>query len=147
MRHHRRAPLVTARTALTDTTAFFALMYPRESHHVESEAIARRLHAERWQLFTTNFIRAETHALVLNRLGHQMADRALHQIGQGSPTTIVRVTEQDEVHALALIAKYQDKDFTLTDATSFVVVERLGITHAFTFDDDFRQYGWLVLQP
>jgi predicted nucleic acid-binding protein len=26
-----------------------------------------------------------------------------------------------------------------------VVMERLGITHAFSFDDDFRQYGWTIL--
>lgn len=61
------------------------------------------------------------------------------------PDSLVRVTEEDEQAALDLIARYRDKSFSLTDATSFVVMERLGITHAFSFDDDFRQYGWTVL--
>jgi uncharacterized protein len=58
---------------------------------------------------------------------------------------IVRVEAVVEESALALISRYRDKDFTLTDATSFVLMERLGIRHAFTFDDDFRQYGLIVL--
>lgn len=60
-------------------------------------------------------------------------------------TTLVRVTEEDEEAALNLIARYHDKDFSLTDATSFVVMERLGLRHALSFDDDFRQYGWILL--
>ena len=45
----------------------------------------------------------------------------------------------------AYLARYRDKDFTLTDATCFAIMERLGIGAAFTFDDDFRQYGVVVL--
>lgn len=49
--------------------------------------------------------------------------------------------------ARAILRRYSDKDFTLTDATSFVVMEALGIREAFTFDDHFRQYGFEVLSP
>ena len=58
---------------------------------------------------------------------------------------LVRVTEADEAAALALIARYRDKDFSLTDATSFVVMDRLGLRHALSFDSDFRQYGLILL--
>ena len=136
---------LAARTALVDSSAFFALAYPRESNNAAARAIAHRLALERWQLFITNFIRAEAHALILNRLGHHVADRFLQELRRGGATILVRVTEDDEDKALALIDQYRDKDFTLTDATSFVVMERLSITHAFTFDDDFKQYGWIVL--
>jgi len=37
--------------------------------------------------------------------------------------------------------------YTLMDATSFVVMERLGITTAFAFDHHFRQYGFVIMQP
>ena len=43
--------------------------------------------------------------------------------------------------------KYQDKDFSLTDAISFAVMERLQITQAFTFDRHFAQYGFTLVQP
>jgi predicted nucleic acid-binding protein len=54
---------------------------------------------------------------------------------------IVRVTPEDEAKAREITYRYDDKDFSLTDATSFAVMERLGIRAAFTFDRDFRQYG------
>jgi predicted nucleic acid-binding protein len=55
------------------------------------------------------------------------------------------VSLRDERRAREIIAQYDDKDFTLTDATSFAVMERLGITYAFTFDHHFTQYGFIAL--
>jgi predicted nucleic acid-binding protein len=43
--------------------------------------------------------------------------------------------------------QYDDKAFSLTDATSFGVMERLGTSQAFTFDRNFLQYGIPPLSP
>ena len=137
--------IITARAAFIDSSAFFALAYSRDANNPAAREIAQRLASEHWQLFTTNFVRAEAHALILNRANHRVADRFLQGLKGSESPTIMRITEADEEQALALIDRYKDKDFTITDATSFVVMERLGITQAFTFDDDFRQYGLLVL--
>jgi predicted nucleic acid-binding protein len=65
-----------------------------------------------------------------------------------SSTVIVRVRASDERHAREIIATYDDKDFSLIDALSFAVMERLGITHAFSLDRHFAQYGFILLdQP
>src|SRR4051812_40970194 len=114
-----RGSRTTSHAAFLDSSAFYALADPQDANNAAAKRIAQRLHAERWRLITTNFIRAEAHALLLNRLGHRVADRFLQET---SATTLIRVTEADEERALALIARYQDKDFTLTDATSFVVM-------------------------
>lgn len=103
-----------------------------------------QLITEHWRLFTTNFILAETHALLTSRLNSQIALRALHEIDR-SATTIVRVTVEDERQARAVLATYADKTFSLTDALSFVVMARVGITTAFTFDRHFAQYGLSTL--
>jgi predicted nucleic acid-binding protein len=133
-----------SRSVFLDSSAFYALADPRDSMNRAAKRIAQRLHSERWRLVTTNFVRAEAHALLLNRLGHAAADRFLREI---AAATFVRVTMDDEEQALDLIQRYRDKDFTVTDATSFVVMERLGISQAFSFDDDFRQYGLSLLRP
>jgi predicted nucleic acid-binding protein len=137
---------VPRHAAFTDTGAYFALGVTRDINHAAARAIGVQLIAERWRLYTTNYILAETHALYLNRVGRADALRALERI-EGSDTTIVRVTSADERRARAIIEQYTDKDFTLTDATSFAVMERLAITHAFTFDRNFSQYGFAVLTP
>jgi predicted nucleic acid-binding protein len=129
-----------------DTSAYFALADPDERTHQTARAISRRLIGERWRLFTTNFVLAETHALLLRRLGRTMALRVLLDIDH-STTTIVRVGTADEHRAREILARYTDKDFSLTDATSFAVMERLDIVAAFSFDRDFTQYGFTALQP
>jgi predicted nucleic acid-binding protein len=132
--------------AFVDTAAYYALGVVHDGRHTDARAIGQQLVAERWQLVTTNFILAETHALYLNRVGRHEALRALEAV-ERSNTTIIRVTAADERRARTIIVQYHDKDFTLTDATSFAIMERLGISHAFTFDRNFMQYGFTVLTP
>lgn len=107
-------------------------------------AIQNRLIVERWRLFTTSFVLAETHALLLNRLSQHIATAFLRNLEQGT-TTLVWVTRADVQHANAIIYQYDDKDFSLTDATSFAVMEPLRISYAFIFDHHFTQYGLTVL--
>ena len=64
-----------------------------------------------------------------------------------SDTTIIRVTQADEARARQIIARYDDKNFSLTDATSFAIMDRLGISRAMSFDGNFEQYGLTVLTP
>jgi predicted nucleic acid-binding protein len=139
------APLpLPLRRVLIDTSAFFALTAPRDDDHHTALAIQQRLISERWRLYTTNLVLAETHALLLTRLGRIIALRTLQRIDH-STTTIVRISVADETRAREIISQYDDKDFSLTDATSFAVMERLRIPYAFTFDRNFTQYGLTVL--
>ena len=43
-----------------------------------------------------------------------------------------------------IIARYEDKTRSYTDATSFAVMERLGLKVAFAFDPHLRQHGFQV---
>jgi predicted nucleic acid-binding protein len=133
-----------SRRLLIDTSAFFALTASRDDDHRTALAIQQRLITERWRLYTTNLVLAETHALLLTRLGRTIALRTLQRIDH-STTTIVRISGADETRAREIIIQYDDKDFSLTDATSFAVMERLRIPYAFTFDRNFTQYGLAVL--
>ena len=117
----------------------------RDTHHPAAQAALSQLIAERRPFFTTNFILAETHALLLTKVNRDVAARVLFEIDNSQMTTIVRVSASDEARAREIIRQYQDKNFSLTDATSFAVMERLGITQAFTFDGNFSQYGLTVL--
>jgi len=130
--------------ALVDTSAYYALIDRGERTHQDAVVIQQRLMQERWRLWTTNFILAEIPALTLSRLGYHTALTALQRI-DASNTIIIRVTADHERSARALIVRYHDKAFSLTDALSFVVMERLDISHAFSFDHNFTQYGLQLL--
>ena len=130
-----------------DSGAFFALSDPKEANHHPARAIATRLTGERWQAYTTNFVVAETHALVLSRRGQIVARRVLAEIDRGSIGAIIRVEVADETRAQQIIHRYTDKDSSLTGAISFAVMERAGIDHAFTFDRHFVQYGFTAVGP
>lgn len=142
----RVPPSLNARRVLVDSAAYYAIADEKSPDHTRSIAVMARLAVQNRHLFTTNFILAETHALVLNRLGRDMAARVLRRIDQ-STTTFVRVSASDERRAREIITTHDDKDYSLTDATSFAVMERLRIGAAFTFDRHFAQYGFAVLGP
>jgi predicted nucleic acid-binding protein len=110
--------------------------------------LLRRLVGARSSQVTTNFVLAEAHALIVNRTRrHVLGAQFLERIYASRSLRRIRVTSTDEQHAIALVLRYRDKLFSLTDATSFVVMERLGIRHAFTFDADFAQYGLTIVTP
>jgi predicted nucleic acid-binding protein len=126
-----------------DTSAYFALYSTEDDHHARAVAVAM---AARRRLFTTNYIVAETHALFLRRVGRDAGALFLEETDRGS-TVVERVSLQDEQRAREIIFSQTDKTCSLTDATSFAVMERLRIGTAFTFDRHFAQYGFAVLGP
>src|SRR5918911_2144493 len=132
------------RRTFVDTSAYFALLDADDENHTQARTISERLTAESWRLFTTSFVLAETHALLLNRLSQPIATRFLRDMDH-SPTTLIWVTPRDVERAKAIIYQYTDKDFPLTDAASFAVMERLRIPAAFPFDRHFAQYAFTVL--
>lgn len=132
---------------LIDTGAYYAATDASEQRHTAAIATAEQIERERWRTFTTNFVLAETHALLLRRVGRHVAWQVLQRL-ERSQVVIVRVSAADERRAHTILGQYRDKDFSLTDATSFAVMERLRIGSAFTFDRNFTQYGFDVLpQP
>ena len=127
-------------TLLWDTGAAVALVNKRDQWHVAAKKRLRLLQRRRGRLVLTNFLVGEIYALLLSRLGGAVARHWL----ETNDVAVERVTEGDELRAKAILLRYTDKDFSYVDATSFAVMERLGLQTAFTFDAHFAQYGFTV---
>ena len=132
-------------TVFVDTSAYIALAKADDANHTEAVAIFKTLRQQRAQLVTTNYMAAETHALLLRYFGYPSARKYLQDLDKSRVTVLVHAEEEDEAKARAIIYRYTDKDFSLADAISFAVIGRLKISQAFTFDRHFEQYGVKVL--
>jgi uncharacterized protein len=131
------------RRVFVDSSAYLALLDRNDEHHQRAQATLAALADGRYRQFTTNVLIIEAHALMLAELGIAPASAFLRAVDD-SHTVVVRVRAADEMRAKALLFQYADKDFSFTDAISFVVMERLDIRFAFTFDRHFSQYGFAV---
>jgi len=127
-------------SVLVDSGAWAALANAADRNHTEAVAIRRGIERSRARLFGTNFLVDETYTLMLARLGYRFAVRFLDEL-RASSLTIVRIEPRDEHQAEQILRQFDDKRFSYTDATSFAVMERLGIEAAFTFDKNFTEYG------
>jgi predicted nucleic acid-binding protein len=124
-------------TLLFDTGAVVALVNRRDQWHDQAVDRLRRLERLGHSLLLTNFLVGEIYALLLSRLGGDVARRWLRE----NDVVVERVTERDEARARSILLRFTDKDFSYVDATSFALMERLGLSSAFSFDRHFGQYG------
>jgi uncharacterized protein len=128
-----------------DSSGFLALVNRRDAYHqAASRAWTSLIVRDGWQTFTNHFVLAEAHALFLTRLGYAPAVTFLREM-ERSATAVLPVLPADESAARQLMYRYTDKRFSLTDATSFVLMERNGISVALTSDRNFAQYGFQML--
>ena len=125
------------RGVLWDSSAILALIDADDADHVRAVAAARRIAAEKRPSFITNYIEAETHALLLRKLGRTIAREWLLTGG----LTVVRALPGEEQRAKEILVRHSDKNWTLCDAISFAVLDARHVRRAFSFDHHFRQYG------
>lgn len=127
-----------------DTGAWFSAFVPWDVDH--SAAVAWFL-GNQEPLLTTDFVVDETLTLLRSRGERSRALALCQRFFDGSLATLHFLTEDDLRDASDVFRRYSDKDWSFTDCSSKVVVERLGIKMAFAFDRHFLQFGTVVVVP
>lgn len=125
-----------------DSSAFYALMDKKDKHGMAIEQILKQ---EDVSLVTTNYIFAETISLVTKRLGKKVAIQVAKMIRASELIQVEHVSEDLQEKAWKFFEKYQDKDFDLIDATSFLVCKAHEIKQVLSLDHHFVQMGFEVL--
>ncbi|MDE0136327.1 MAG: PIN domain-containing protein [Acidimicrobiaceae bacterium] len=104
--------------------------------------VARSLLAEHASsLVTSDHVLAELWNLLNARTDFRSANRIVGEIQTGLPRIECTVSE-DLQAAEAIRVKFDDQAFSLTDRTSFALMERLGISDALSFDEHYRLYRY-----
>jgi len=127
-----------------DSSAYYAYTDTDDANHAAALSLARRLAADQADFYTSNFVVAETHGLLVNRLDRDAAERVLERL-YASTTRIVRATQADETRAREIIRQYTDKNYSLIDAISFAVMQRLHLRQVWTYVHHFAQFGFTAV--
>lgn len=127
-----------------DTGGWFSLSVPVDPQH---PAAVRWFNSNRQPLLTTDYVVDETLTLLKARGQNTRALTIGRQFFDGSLAAIYYLTQDDIRAAWQVFTRYADKEWSFTDCTSKVVMEKLGITEAFAFDQHFRQFGTVTVVP
>ena len=125
------------RSVLWDSSAILALLDADDADHEPAVAVAERIAEEDRPCFVTNYVDVEAHALLLRKLGRALAREWL----LSGSLPVVRATSCDEQRAKEILAQHADQNWSLCDAISFAVMDRIEARTAFSFDRHFGQYG------
>ena len=125
-----------------DTFYFLALLNPRDEKHAAVRAWSRESESE---VVTTDYVLVE----VADGMAHsRRRTQAAELVESLRSMPGFRVIEADTAllrRGLALYADRPDKEWSLTDCISFVVMEREGLREALTGDRHFAQAGFVAL--
>ena len=99
------------------------------------------------RVVTTNYVLSELIPLLTRRL-RVPRERGLHYIKTLRSVDWIEIVHIDEgldQEAWKLLAERLDKQWSLVDAASFVVMQERGLTEALTEDHHFEQAGFIRL--
>ena len=130
------------KTVFADTFYYLALVNPSDDRHHPAHAhtagFEGRMITTSWVLLelANALAKPSTRPAFLQVLAHLRADPEI---------TIIPPDAALFEEGLKLYAARPDKEWSLTDCISFVVMQREGITEALTGDHHFEQAGFVAL--
>lgn len=131
--------------AFVDTAYVFALINTRDRWHARAAPWEETLSRQRRRLLTSQFVLIEI-ADGLSALSfRQRAVAALDALSGSSLLEIVSASPQLYHDAFELYRNRRDKEWGLTDCSSFVIMQRRGLHDALTTDQHFVQAGFRAL--
>jgi len=127
-----------------DTGAWIAIADKNDQYAKIATKFYTDLVLQRSNLFTSNLVLVETFNLLSRTIGSKGTTKFGDAIKTNVFLTVESITLVDWERGWRIFGKYDDKDFSFTDCTSFALMERLKVKSAFSFDVHFRQYGFTV---
>lgn len=130
-----------------DTSALVAYYNIDDEHHAEASKVMEKIREDEIPLtrfYITDYIFDETMTFmecVLKR--HELALDVGEALLTSPFTTMYRIDEGSFREAWDLLKK--GRGYSFTDCTSFVIMKKKGVTHAFTFDRHFKEAGFKAI--
>lgn len=133
------------RGLFVDTSFAVALAYQTDANHLQALAWLQRIQAGRFPLVTTRAVLLEI-GNALSRLRQRpLAIATLRQFEASPQLRIEPLTDELFLAGFELFTARTDKEWSLTDCISILVMQEHGLTQALTADEHFAQAGFKAL--
>ena len=129
-------------TVFADAFYFVGLVNRADQHHTRIVAAARQLRDE---VLTTEWILAEFADALAESSSRRLVPQFIRALEQDPKVRIFRADTDLFHRGLRLYEERPDKEWSLTDCLSFVVMEQENIREALTGDQHFEQAGFTAL--
>ena len=125
-----------------DTAFYVAIINERDALHLAAREFSKQY---RGHIVTTEYVLVElgnwfARSAHRNRFGY-----LIQQVFGDSKTTIVPAERSLLLEGVDLYVSRADKDWSLTDCVSFIVMRQFALTDALTDDHHFAQAGFNLL--
>lgn len=133
-------------TVFIDTSYLLALELAKDQNHLIASRHWKELQPDVPRLVTTSYVFDETVTFFNSRGYHARAKKIGNSLLHSALVQFIHVDQELFEQGWQYFQKFQDKAYSLTDCISFIVMERLDLSIAFTFDKHFSQAGF-IQQP
>jgi hypothetical protein len=127
-----------------DTSAWLALNDRNDQYHSEAVSKLKIVTKQKIELITSEYVLDESITIIRYRVSHKAAVVFGDSLMNSTIVTVADITEEERFRAWMLFKKYDDKELSFTDCTSFALMNKLKLRKAFAFDDHFKQIGFEV---
>lgn len=127
-----------------DTACVVALVNRQDELHETATELFNDARS-RARLVTTRAVCFEIGNFYTKPEHRRIAAELLQKIEDAPDIDVLPVSDELYQRALRLLGNRTDKKWSLTDCSSFVVMQERGITDALTSDHHFRQAGFVPL--
>ncbi len=128
-----------------DTSGFYALLVKNDDRHERAKTILAQAAKEKQRFMTSDYVLDETATLLRARgLGHLIAP-FFDNIFASQACSIVWMDHELFMKARLFFLKHDDKSWSFTDCTSFVIMKEMKLSSALTKDRHFQEAGFSPL--
>lgn len=122
-----------------DTGFLIALFNNQDRDHARVTAVFRELEGKRLadELLTTDLVVLETITFLVRKVSHERAVYVGERLYSEKLARIHRTSFTDHQAAFDYLKRHRDKEYSLVDCVSFLVMDQFHLNEALALDRDF----------
>lgn len=130
------------KTVFVDTSLLVSVFEGDEARHDEAVQLLETLIRRKYRLIITDYIFDECITVINSRAGHSTAMQAGNFILNSNIVEFVWLAQEIKLRAWEYFVKHDDKGYSFTDCTSFMLMKEINLKYCLAFDKHFEQAGF-----